>query len=33
MAAFRPLANTTMAARSKSSQRWLKEHFSDPFGK
>ena len=23
----------SMAARSKSSQRWLKEHFSDPFVK
>jgi 23S rRNA (uridine2552-2'-O)-methyltransferase len=34
MADNRRLATlTTMAARSKSSQRWLKEHFSDPFVK
>jgi 23S rRNA (uridine2552-2'-O)-methyltransferase len=31
--ARRPATKTTMAARSKSSQRWLKEHFSDPFVK
>src|SRR5688500_10389667 len=28
-----PRANRLMASRSKSSQRWLKEHFSDPFVK
>jgi 23S rRNA (uridine2552-2'-O)-methyltransferase len=33
MVAFRRPAEATMAARSKSSQRWLKEHFSDPFVK
>lgn len=29
----RPLQPLRMATRSKSSQRWLKEHFSDPFVK
>ena len=29
----RPPAGTLMATRSKSSQRWLKEHFSDPYVK
>lgn len=29
----RPLTSDPMAARSKSSQRWLKEHFADPFVK
>ena len=28
-----PLDLPCMATRSKSSQRWLKEHFSDPFVK
>ena len=28
-----PLDLSRMATRSKSSQRWLKEHFSDPYGK
>jgi 23S rRNA (uridine2552-2'-O)-methyltransferase len=31
--AFRRRATPPMATRSKSSQRWLKEHFSDPFVK
>ncbi len=31
--AVRPLLGSPMATRSKSSQRWLKEHFSDPFVK
>ena len=28
-----PPARSHMATRSKSSQRWLKEHFSDPYVK
>lgn len=28
-----PIASRRMATRSKSSQRWLKEHFSDPYVK
>src|SRR6478735_5723837 len=30
---WRPRWTPTMATRSKSSQRWLKEHFSDPYVK
>ena len=33
MATPRPRPSAPMATRSKSSQRWLKEHFSDPFVK
>ena len=33
MAACFPLCPAAVATRSKSSQRWLKEHFSDPFVK
>ena len=33
MAACFPICPVVVATRSKSSQRWLKEHFSDPFVK
>jgi len=33
MAACFPICPAVVATRSKSSQRWLKEHFSDPFVK
>jgi 23S rRNA (uridine2552-2'-O)-methyltransferase len=33
MAAHSPRPSASVATRSKSSQRWLKEHFSDPFVK